>query len=93
MTAEAEVKVCNEKGIHAFPSSLIVRLAAQFESEVCLHNLVTDTTVDAKSILEVMMINAPCGTPLKITAVGADEEKAVEAVSDLVRRGFDEEKD
>jgi len=93
VTVEVEVEVCNEKGIHAYPSSLIVRLASQFESDISLHNLKSRSSVDAKSILEVMMINAPCGTPLLITAVGADEEEAVQAVADLVQRGFDEKKD
>jgi phosphotransferase system HPr-like phosphotransfer protein len=37
------------------------------------------------------MLAAEQGSTLRFTAVGEDAEEAIEALSDLVRRGFEEE--
>jgi phosphocarrier protein HPr len=47
--------------------------------------------VEADSALELMMFAAGPGTDITISASGPDAEKAVDALADLVNRGFDEE--
>lgn len=50
-----------------------------------------DIEVDGKSIMQMMMLAATQGTPLEVTADGPDAEQALQALKDLVDRGFDEE--
>ncbi len=47
-------------------------------------------TVDAKSIMSVMRLAATKGTKLLITADGDDAEQALDALSELVHKGFGE---
>ena len=64
-------------------------LASQFDCEVTVSNGETD--VDGKSIMQMSMLAATCGTRLKIRAEGADAEAAVGALRELVEvRMFDE---
>ncbi|MBD3235335.1 MAG: HPr family phosphocarrier protein, partial [Candidatus Eisenbacteria bacterium] len=48
-------------------------------------------TINAKSIMGVMMLAAVTGTLLKIRAVGEDEEAAVASLVELINSGFGEE--
>jgi phosphotransferase system HPr (HPr) family protein len=85
-----EVKILNRLGLHARPAALIARCAAKFQSAV---SLTPDggTRADAKSILSLLMLGAPCGTVLALEASGQDEAEAVEALRDLFDSKFDEE--
>ena len=47
--------------------------------------------VDAKSILSLLMLGAPCGTVLTLEACGSDEVEAVQVLSNLFAGKFDEE--
>jgi len=46
--------------------------------------------VNGKSIMGVLMLAAERGSRLRLSAKGKDAEDAVNALSDLVRRGFEE---
>jgi phosphocarrier protein len=86
---ESEVRVCNIPGIHARPAAELVKYAAQFNSEIFLE--ANGLTINAKSIMGVMMLAAVTGTILKIRAVGPDEKEAVDGVVTLIASGFGEE--
>jgi phosphocarrier protein len=59
-----------------------VRLAGSFRSDVKLTK--DDITVDAKSIMGVMMLAAECGSEVIVTAEGPDEVEAMEAVAEFL---------
>lgn len=84
-----EVEIKNKLGLHARPASLVVKLAGKFESEIQL--IKEDTEINAKSILGVMMLAAGPGQKITITADGADEAEAVDAIGSLIESGFGEE--
>jgi len=46
--------------------------------------------VDAKSVLELLMLAAECGTELVITAEGDDAKVAIAALVELVKGRFGE---
>jgi len=46
--------------------------------------------VNGKSIMGVMMLAAECGSSIIIRAAGADADRAVEALAELVANGFGE---
>ena len=50
-----------------------------------------DMRVSARSIMGLMMLAASCGSEIKINATGVDAAAAVTALTDFVKRKFDEE--
>jgi len=86
---EKIVEVCNRAGIHARPSSVIVKKTKEFTSSVLLEY--GSNTINAKSILGIITLGAPFGSKIKIIADGPDENEAVEALSALFESKFEEE--
>jgi len=84
------VEVVNERGLHARASAKFVKLAATFDAEVKVCR--DETTVDAQSIMGLMMLAAGPGSTLEITAEGPDAESALDALVQLVADKFDEER-
>jgi phosphocarrier protein len=84
----AEVVVVNKLGLHARAAAKFVSLAGEFAAEVSLAR--EGQQVNGKSIMGVMMLAAAKGTRLTICAEGADEARAVEALTRLVRERFGE---
>ena len=79
---ERTVVLASKHGLHARPAADLVRLAGRFRSDVKLTK--DDMTVDAKSIMGVMMLAAECGSEVIITAEGSDEIEAVDAVGEFL---------
>ncbi len=48
-------------------------------------------TVDGKSILGLLLLAAPRGATLQLTASGSDATSAMDDLSALVTRGFDDQ--
>jgi len=84
-----EIELKNKLGLHARPAAMFVRVANQFSSEITVEK--DNEQVNGKSIMGLMMLAAGCGSKLTITAQGEDAEAALEALSELVERKFDEE--
>ena len=88
MKRTVTVEVPNPLGMHARPSAEFVKLAGGFSSSIALAK--GDLSVNAKSIMGVLMLAAEQGSSLTISAEGEDADPAVAALAGLVRRGFDE---
>ena len=86
--ASATVRIVNERGLHARAAAKFVRLAEGFAAEVTVSK--DQITVPGTSILGLMMLTASRGSALRLEASGRDAAAAVEALVDLVERGFDE---
>ncbi len=86
---ERKLKIINKMGIHARPASMIVQTAMQFSSSVYIKK--EDFTVDAKSIMGIMMLAAGHGTELILQADGDDEKEALDKLEDIFNKGFGEE--
>ena len=85
---ERSVTISNSLGLHARPAAQFVRLASSFGSHIELEK--DGMSVNAKSIMGVMMLAAECGSSLRIRANGPDAEQAVQALAELVSDGFGE---
>ena len=82
------VVVRNANGLHARPSSVLAETALRFADTVL--TLRRDATeVDAKSIMELLLLEAGPGTELTLTASGPQASEAVAALQDLFEREFD----
>ncbi len=88
-SAQAVLNICNQRGLHARASAKFVKLASSFESEIRVTR--DGVTVDARSIMGLLMLGAGIGCGVDIEAEGPDAAEAIEALSDLVARKFDED--
>ena len=86
--AERTCPIVNQAGLHARPAAQMVKLANRFACEVEVGK--DGLMVNAKSIMGVLMLAAEQRSTIEIRCQGADAEAALEALADLVARGFEE---
>ena len=86
---DAELEIKNAEGLHMRPAMKFVDIANRFDSEINVSN--GETNVDGKSIMQISMLAATCGTKLKVSAKGLDAQEAINALKELVEeKHFDE---
>jgi phosphocarrier protein len=82
------VELVNKLGLHARAAAKFVHVSARFHADILVrHN---EEEVNGKSILGLLLLAAPCGSRLTISATGNDEEPAIAAVEELIRERFGE---
>ena len=82
VVCETEVEIKNAEGLHMRPAMQFVDAASRFDCDVTVSN--DQTSVDGKSIMQMSMLAATCGTKLKVKAEGEDAQKALDALRELV---------
>jgi phosphocarrier protein len=80
MTSQS-VSVVNQLGMHARAAAKFVHLAARYQSRVKVAR--HGREMDGKSILGLLLLAAAQGTIITISADGADERSAVEALGGI----------
>lgn len=88
-TLVKELKIINKLGLHARPAAMFVRAANRYTCDIFVEK--ENETVNGKSIMGLMMLAAGYGSTIRINASGADAEKAMQELEDLIQRKFDEE--
>ena len=88
-SAKATANICNTRGLHARASAKFVKLASTFDAEI--HVTRDGVTVNALSIMGLLMLGAGIGCQIEVSAEGSDAQEAIEALTDLVARKFDED--
>ena len=78
--------VLNEKGLHTRPATELVKCASRFRSHITL--VYQDFTVNAKSLLGILMLAAARGSKIRVEAEGEDAEDAVAALQELAKNKF-----
>jgi phosphocarrier protein HPr len=74
-------------GLHMRCASRLVALAQSFRSDI---RVATESrTANGKSVLDLAILAAECGTALDIEAQGPDAEEAVAALAALIAAGLD----
>ena len=84
-----EVVICNQRGLHAREAARYVKLAEQFEAELCVERDVQ--AVSGRSIMGLMMLAAGPGSPILLSASGRDAQAAIAALARLVESKFHED--
>jgi phosphocarrier protein len=86
---ERQVEIKNADGLHMRPAMQFVDIANSFDCDITVSN--SQNSVDGKSIMQMSMLAATCGTKLTIKAEGPDATEAVDALQELVEaKMFDE---
>ena len=84
-----EFTIGNRLGLHARPCARFVKATSRYKSEISVEK--DGEQVNGKSIMGLMMLAAGNGTVIRVTAEGADAERALDELAALIERRFDEE--
>ncbi|HTN34276.1 MAG TPA: HPr family phosphocarrier protein [Marinobacter sp.] len=82
------VTIINKLGLHARATAKLVATASKFESNVSISG--KNREVNAKNIMQVMMLGASKGTKIELIADGHDEHEAIAALVELIDDYFGE---
>ncbi|WP_110668245.1 HPr family phosphocarrier protein [Salinicola halophilus] len=84
-----ELRLTNRRGLHARAATKLVQCCQPFDARVAVHH--GERAADAANIMSLLMLAAPCGTPLTIVTEGRDEEDAMLAIQALFDARFFED--
>jgi len=85
----ASATIENQRGLHARAAAKFVKVVETFSADI---EVVKDgLRVSGRSIMGLMMLAAARGSTIRLCGKGADAAKALETLTDLVKRKFDEE--
>ncbi|OGW78406.1 MAG: hypothetical protein A3I73_03845 [Omnitrophica bacterium RIFCSPLOWO2_02_FULL_45_16] len=82
MEIEKTVIIKNKQGLHARPAALFVQIANKFDSDVTV--MKGKTKVNGKSIMGIMMLEAPRGAKVTIITKGEDAQAAMTELENLL---------
>src|SRR3954462_8050819 len=86
---EKELVVLNRLGLHARPAAMFVRIASRYRAEVWVAK--GDERVNGKSIMGLMMLAAGQGSKLLVCCEGADADRVLQELEELIASKFNEE--
>ena len=78
----------NKRGLHARASAKFVECAGGFDAQVTVRH--DGHEAGGTSILSLMMLAAPCGSTLELSADGPEAAAALDALETMVNDKFDE---
>ncbi|MED4812495.1 phosphocarrier protein HPr [Bacillus atrophaeus] len=81
--AQKTFKVTADSGIHARPATVLVQTASKYDADV--HLEYNGKTVNLKSIMGVMSLGIAKGAEITISASGADENDALNALEETMK--------
>jgi phosphocarrier protein len=84
------VEIVNERGLHARASAKFVKMASQFDAHVTVSR--DGSTVEAQSIMGLMMLAAGIGSSVELEAEGPDAAEAMDALCALIADRFEEDR-
>lgn len=89
VVAERDTTIPNKEGLHFRPIMQFVEIASRFSARVRVH--CEDREADGCSPMELLMLMATQGTPVRVVAEGADAAEALESLVALIEAGFNED--
>ena len=84
------IKVKNALGIHARPASAIAKLLQNYKSEVFIEY--DNQKIDARSIINILMLGIKRDTEIKLIAQGIDAEQVIQHLIELFDTQFGEKR-
>jgi phosphocarrier protein HPr len=86
---EKEITIINRLGLHARPAAMFVRIASRYRAEVWVEK--EGEQINGKSIMGLMMLAAGQGSKLTIRCEGADADKVLAELEELIQQKFNED--
>lgn len=84
-----QITIINKLGLHARAAAKFVGVAGRFPCQIRVGRT-SDSMVDGKSIMAVMMLAAGKGTEIQLNTEGEDDQAALNALVELINNKFDE---
>ena len=84
-----EIVVRCESGLHNKQATYFVQKANEFDCSIYLES--ENRKMNAKSLLGVLSLGIAKGMTIVLVADGADEELAIEGLTNLINTGFEEQ--
>lgn len=84
-----EITIINKLGLHARAAAKFVGVASNYPCQVRIGRS-TESLVDGKSIMAVMMLAAGKGSNVHLLTEGEQDEEAMAALVGLIENYFDE---
>jgi phosphotransferase system HPr (HPr) family protein len=85
----ATLEVKNKLGLHLRAASTLAQVAKGFVSAITIGHGCQE--VNARSVIQLMMLGAAHGSKLKVKVQGADAPEAMAAIKAIFERRFNEE--
>jgi len=82
VSAQREVRISNELGLHARPAARFVKRANSFRSEIWV--VKDGKRYSATSLIDILRANLDCGATATLEAHGVDAEEALEDLEKLL---------
>ena len=82
------VTITNELGLHARAAAGIVNLATHAKEKIWI--IKEDEKIDASSIIDILTLGCPKGTPITFTADNKTDIDVLNDIVTLVENGFGE---
>ncbi len=83
-----KLEIINKLGLHARAAMKLVNTASRYGSEILIRY--SGREVNAKSIMNVMVLAASRGSEIELVVSGEDEDDAMEALVTLINDRFGE---
>lgn len=83
---QRELRIVNEKGLHARASAKFVELVEAHDAQVEVEN--DGLSVAGDSIMGLLTLGAPRGSTIRVTVSGPEAEELAQAIEALVASGF-----
>jgi phosphotransferase system HPr (HPr) family protein len=90
VSAQREVRITNELGLHARPAAEFVKRANGYRSEIWI--VKDGKRYSATSLIDILRANLDCGATATIEARGVDAEEALERLEKLLAQFHEREK-
>lgn len=79
-----EYVITCEEGIHAIPSSLLMKKAKKFDSEMIMYK--GNESADMKSMFGIIGLCVGKGEKIRIEISGVDEDRAMEEIVQMIEK-------
>ena len=83
------VTITNSIGLHARPATYLIQKANSYRSRIKIGKDMQE--VNAKSLLGVLSLGIAKGMTITLVADGQDEAIAIEGLTDLIDKGFEDQ--
>ncbi len=82
VSAQREVRITNQLGLHARPAAQFVRHAKSYRSEIWIAK--EGKRYSAASLIDILRANLDCGAAATLEAHGVDAEEALDGLENLL---------
>ncbi len=89
-TIEKQIKIVNQKGLHARAAAKLVEVAEGFDARASVR--FDGQSADADSIMGLLMLAASNGSTIDVSTSGPDAAPLASAIEELIANRFGEDR-